>query len=306
MPSIKRQPSLKKKQSNLKKKNTKKMCGIDVPKPFPCTEYEGCNKSFSRTEHLARHIRKHTKEKPYPCINEGCNKCFSRFDNMMQHQRTHLSSIEKAILRKTRAERTKKSGSSVKTTVKNEISSLSVLSVSSSWSSSSNQDIDEVLPQTPIIQEKMAWLPDSITLPPIVKEKLAKKSTREKIACLHPNLSFSDSTVPMSLTSPTWSSHPFSDSDLDQGHLKCFSWQYTPKRRSTWPGASSLREVPLGRRLSVSDLERPMHGLRTSPLGALCLSDESDENYSDGAIVISSNEYEALEGMERLLCVAPL
>lgn len=31
-------------------------------KTFTCTGYEGCSMSFSRSEHLARHIRKHTGE----------------------------------------------------------------------------------------------------------------------------------------------------------------------------------------------------------------------------------------------------
>lgn len=31
-------------------------------KTFTCTGYEGCSMSFSRSEHLARHVRKHTGE----------------------------------------------------------------------------------------------------------------------------------------------------------------------------------------------------------------------------------------------------
>lgn len=32
-------------------------------KTFQCTGFDGCNMSFSRSEHLARHIRKHTGER---------------------------------------------------------------------------------------------------------------------------------------------------------------------------------------------------------------------------------------------------
>ncbi|CEI85794.1 hypothetical protein G6F70_007463 [Rhizopus microsporus] len=59
------------------------------PKLFRCTGYGDCNMVFTRSEHLARHTRKHTGEKPFKCIVPGCSRRFSRFDNMMQHTQTH-------------------------------------------------------------------------------------------------------------------------------------------------------------------------------------------------------------------------
>ncbi|CAO3637379.1 unnamed protein product [Cunninghamella blakesleeana] len=56
---------------------------------FYCTGYGDCKMVFTRGEHLARHIRKHTGEKPFECIIPDCTKTFSRFDNMMQHTQTH-------------------------------------------------------------------------------------------------------------------------------------------------------------------------------------------------------------------------
>ncbi|KAI5794808.1 hypothetical protein FPQ18DRAFT_304169 [Pyronema domesticum] len=52
---------------------------------FHCTNYGPCNLSFTRSEHLARHIRKHTGERPFMC---HCGRWFSRLDNLRQHSST--------------------------------------------------------------------------------------------------------------------------------------------------------------------------------------------------------------------------
>lgn len=53
---------------------------------FQCTGFANCNKSFTRSEHLARHRRKHTGERPFTCPH--CAKTFSRLDNLRQHKQT--------------------------------------------------------------------------------------------------------------------------------------------------------------------------------------------------------------------------
>ncbi|KAI9841675.1 MAG: hypothetical protein M1837_000469 [Sclerophora amabilis] len=52
---------------------------------FFCTDFPPCTLSFTRSEHLARHIRKHTGERPFQC---HCARKFSRLDNLRQHAQT--------------------------------------------------------------------------------------------------------------------------------------------------------------------------------------------------------------------------
>ncbi|OCF41827.1 hypothetical protein I317_04337 [Kwoniella heveanensis CBS 569] len=46
-----------------------------------------CGRLFKRLEHLKRHVRTHTHERPYECTR--CAKRFSRSDNLTQHIKTH-------------------------------------------------------------------------------------------------------------------------------------------------------------------------------------------------------------------------
>ncbi|KAF8884475.1 STE like transcription factor-domain-containing protein [Infundibulicybe gibba] len=57
-------------------------------KAFPCPLFS-CGRHFKRMEHLKRHLRTHTLERPYACPR--CAKRFSRSDNLNQHLRTHSS-----------------------------------------------------------------------------------------------------------------------------------------------------------------------------------------------------------------------
>ncbi|KAJ6487212.1 hypothetical protein C8R47DRAFT_1072280 [Mycena vitilis] len=54
-------------------------------KTFQCRGYGECRMVFSRSEHLARRIWKHTGERPFTC---RCSKQFSRLDNLRQHAQT--------------------------------------------------------------------------------------------------------------------------------------------------------------------------------------------------------------------------
>lgn len=59
--------------------------------PYPTKSHScpipTCGRLFKRLEHLKRHVRTHTQERPYICPH--CSKAFSRSDNLAQHKRTH-------------------------------------------------------------------------------------------------------------------------------------------------------------------------------------------------------------------------
>lgn len=64
---------------------------MELGNPYPQKSHScpipTCGRLFKRLEHLKRHVRTHTQERPYICPH--CNKAFSRSDNLAQHRRTH-------------------------------------------------------------------------------------------------------------------------------------------------------------------------------------------------------------------------
>ncbi|KAM9726304.1 LOW QUALITY PROTEIN: E3 SUMO-protein ligase EGR2-like [Menidia menidia] len=55
-------------------------------RPFPCPA-AGCDRRFSRSDELSRHLRVHTGHKPFQC--RVCARSFSRSDHLATHLRTH-------------------------------------------------------------------------------------------------------------------------------------------------------------------------------------------------------------------------
>ena len=55
-------------------------------RPYPCP-VDSCDRRFSRSDELTRHIRIHTGQKPFQCTI--CMRAFSRSDHLTTHVRTH-------------------------------------------------------------------------------------------------------------------------------------------------------------------------------------------------------------------------
>jgi hypothetical protein len=59
-------------------------------KPFQCRI---CMRSFSRSDHLTTHVRTHTGEKPFSC--EMCGRKFARSDEKKRHAKVHVKQKKK-------------------------------------------------------------------------------------------------------------------------------------------------------------------------------------------------------------------
>ncbi|XP_061818698.2 Kruppel-like factor 5 like isoform X3 [Nerophis lumbriciformis] len=55
-------------------------------KPYRCT-WDNCDWRFARSDELTRHYRKHTGAKPFKCV--ACSRCFSRSDHLALHMKRH-------------------------------------------------------------------------------------------------------------------------------------------------------------------------------------------------------------------------
>ena len=63
----------------------RRACKEESPKRKHACTHPECTDSFTRPEHLRRHLRAHKGERLYTC--QDCGKSFTRADNMNTHKR---------------------------------------------------------------------------------------------------------------------------------------------------------------------------------------------------------------------------
>ncbi|CAD5125541.1 unnamed protein product [Dimorphilus gyrociliatus] len=76
----------KEEETSSKKAKRGKSQSSKTKRPFICPT-ETCERRFSRSDELTRHIRIHTGQKPFQC--KICDRAFSRSDHLTTHIRTH-------------------------------------------------------------------------------------------------------------------------------------------------------------------------------------------------------------------------
>ncbi|ORZ10481.1 hypothetical protein BCR42DRAFT_333749 [Absidia repens] len=57
-------------------------------RPYICME-EGCGKRFARPDSLSTHGKIHTNIRPYECQHENCDKAYYHLRSLRKHEKSH-------------------------------------------------------------------------------------------------------------------------------------------------------------------------------------------------------------------------
>ncbi|KAI7901203.1 uncharacterized protein BX663DRAFT_515247 [Cokeromyces recurvatus] len=270
-----------------------------TPKLFKCTGYGDCNMVFTRSEHLARHERKHTGEKPYKCIVPGCERMFSRFDNMMQHTQTH--------------DKSRKGGNSRSATVKGTKVS-SVKKEHSVTSSAINNQQSESSLTSSIIHSRTLPLP---TRKVSISSEHSMLFPPMQLPPPQPSSSSSLSNHPYPICNSTATRSRYSWPIRRESYPYCHYYRHLPsyhedysyiRRRSSTSTSSSestlvspiQRDEPeiTRRRISIDDLRLPIQDIKNIQLEEE-ISIKKPNYDKRKTIDITPDEFEALEGFSR-------
>ncbi|CDH58836.1 hypothetical protein RO3G_13206 [Lichtheimia corymbifera JMRC:FSU:9682] len=313
----------------------KKRSRRSEPKLFRCTGFGDCNMVFTRSEHLARHARKHTGEKPFKCIVPGCERMFSRFDNMMQHTHTH--------------DRQKKKNNDKGPSTRTTTTTTTPPSLASSPPTHNEAHVNATMLQSRTLPPPSRPHDDPLRSPP----KYGTTSSSSLASPPSPMMTLPPPPTQQPNWHPAWQGgssgpllSPYSPTghtsltdyfaqpeggvsssassrrpSWNYGHQNDF-WQYHPPTTTTdywsqfrYPSPTSYRQPsptkqqdnqstpssspqpPPKRRLSLIDLQTPIdHWQERSSSSGGATSDEDNDDTTTPVVDVTPDEYEAIQG----------
>ncbi|KAK0114775.1 hypothetical protein ONS95_014258 [Cadophora gregata] len=246
---------------------------------FYCLDYPPCNLSFTRSEHLARHIRKHTGERPFQC---HCSRRFSRLDNLRQHAQTvhqnedippeSLAATGTRFQRQVRTDRVRPAGRSRASTAssqgsqgrghqRNSLSLSSMTSIGSAGSIYPNRDDVRRRPPPLVMADGRNRFSQEIYRPDSPSSGYYRQDSYRPQS---PGFSTPTSaTFSTGQNSPHWASGMQSPGSTHSRTASLYSGHRTPGRRLSVPSAGNPFQSPHGNNFGPSTL-----GLNSSNAGA--------------------------------------
>jgi hypothetical protein len=243
--------------------------GAGPEKPFTCP-VTSCTRAFKRAEHLRRHLRTHTSERPFVC--DACDKRFARSDNLAQHMRVHARA---AATGQPEAEDTEveyagltDGGVSWPTGLDETDDTMSETSSGFSNGSAMNDD------QPP----SSLWLPTQVEMPSMTPAQPIAMEARRTAMPIHPRHNRSASSG--ADVNPPSHSAPPSSLGFDPTALGPHLHLPSGRPRSWTPNPASRSEAGARRPLTAAVRERSsIHGSTTySPYALAALHARSTQN----------------------------